>query len=357
MNPKRCCGLLGTAALTFFCTLPADAAALQNLPGQELWQSYLDAVPQGAASFANDPLGYLLALLPLHPLRLLAQMAHDYADVLLFLLLLTLLSFLLGDTRDADLLELVSAAGCGVLLWGDLAGLAKALCEKMTEWKTFLLGFLPVYSGVLAAGGESSAGAAACGLLLSGLCFLAQCAALWTSPLLQSYLAVSMACCISSQKGLSDGCRMIGRLLKQGLSWAGKFFAVLLGLQRVVTLQLDKAALQTGRLLAGSVPVIGDALSSAAEAVLTGMQLLKSSLGLAGLAILGAEFVPLYLTLLLHLLFLHGCRLLCDLAGNRRCQSLFACMAEAVQCMAAVTALFFGLTVVGVAALMVTGGT
>lgn len=356
MNLRRSCAFFETASLTSFCILPADAAALENLPGQELWQPYLEAAPQNAASFASDPLGYLLALLPLHPLRLLAQMAHSYTDILLFLLLLTLLSFLLGDVRDADLLELVSAAGSGVLLWGDLAELARTLCEKMTEWKTFLLGFLPVYSGVLTAGGESSAGAAACGLLLSGLCFLAQCTALWTSPLLQSYLAVSIACCISSQKGLSDGCRMIGRLLKQGLGWAGKLFAVLLGLQRVITLQLDKAALQTGRILAGSVPVIGDALSSAAETVLTGMQLLKSSLGLAGLVVLGAEFVPLYLTLLLHLLFLHGCCLLCDLAGNRRCQSLFACLAEAVQCMAAVTALFWGLTVVGVAALMVTGG-
>ena len=346
MNPERYCGILGAVAAT----------ALQNLPGQEHWQPYLDAAPQNAASFASDPLGSLLALLPLHPIGFLAKIAHNYADILLFLLLLIFLSFLLGDARDADLLELVSSTACGVLLWGDLAALAGSLCEKMTEWKTFLLGFLPVYSGVLTAGGEVSAGSAACGSLLSGLCLLAQCVSLWTSPLLQSYLAVSMACCISSQKGLSDGCRLLGRLLKQGLGWAGRLFAALLGLQRVLTIQLDKTALQAGRFLAGSVPVIGDALSGAAEAVLTGMQLLKSSLGLAGLAILGAEFVPLYLTLLLHLLFLHGCRLLCDLAGNRRCQSLFACLAEAVQCMAAVTALFFGLTVVGVAALMITGG-
>ena len=46
---------------------------------------------------------------------------------------------------------------------------------------------------------------------------------------------------------------------------------------------------------------------------------------------IGAEFLPLYLQLLLHLLFLAGCRLLCGLAENRRCQALFDCMAEAVK--------------------------
>ena len=109
-------------------------------------------------------------------------------------------------------------------------------------------------------------------------------------------------------------------------------------------------------LLTGSVPVIGDALSGAADAVLAGMQLLKSTLGLAGIALLGAEFLPLYLTLLVHLALLYGCFLLCDLAENRRCKALFSCLAEAVRCMAAVTALFFGLMAVGVAALMLSGG-
>ena len=176
------------------------------------------------------------------------------------------------------------------------------------------------------------------------------------SPLLQSYLAVSMACCISTQQGLSETCRVMGALLHRGLVWAGRIFAVLLGLQRAVTIQLDRSALRLGQLLTGGVPVIGQALSDTAEVFLAGMQLLKSSLGFAALAVIGAEFLPLYLQLLLHLLFLAGCRLLCGLAENRRCQALFDCMAEAVKCMAAVTALFFELLTVGVGLLMMTGG-
>ena len=66
----------------------AQAAGLQDLPGQELWQPYLNAAPQDADSFVHDPVGALLSLLPASPLEMIRQMAHCYADVLLFLLLI-----------------------------------------------------------------------------------------------------------------------------------------------------------------------------------------------------------------------------------------------------------------------------
>ena len=59
---------------------------LSGLPGQELWQPYLEAAPQSAEAFAQDPLGALLSLLPVHPVQLLTQIAHSYIAVFLFLL-------------------------------------------------------------------------------------------------------------------------------------------------------------------------------------------------------------------------------------------------------------------------------
>ena len=177
------------AALALGCCLlfrapavqAAQPAQMQALPGQEVWQPYLDAAPQSAQSFARDPLDALLRFLPASPVRMFTGLAQSYADVLLFLLLVIVLSFLAGDSADGALLELAAAAGCGTLLWSDLAALAQQICEKMQNWKDYLLGFLPVYSGVLAAGGEVNAGAAASGLLLTGLCLLAQCTALLQS--------------------------------------------------------------------------------------------------------------------------------------------------------------------------------
>ena len=346
----------GTALLLLRRLPFARAVDLQDLPGQAAWQPYLNDAPHKAEQFAQDPLGSLLGLLTAEPVQLLREMVHQYADVLLFLLLAAVLSFLLQDTADRALLELAAAGGCGALVWNDLNRLSDALCTQMGEWKNYLLGFLPVYSGVLAAGGEVNAGAAASGFLLTALGFLAQEMLLWIKPLLQAYLAISMACGISSQKSLAETCRLTGRLLRLSIGWTGKLFAALMGVQRVVTLQLDRSASRLGQLLTGSVPVVGQALNSAADTILAGTQLLKSALGIAALFNIGAEFVPLYLGFLLHLLLLSGCSWLAGLGGLERCQNLLQCFAESVRCMAALTALFFALFVVGVTLLMLAGG-
>lgn len=239
---------------------------------------------------------------------------------------------------------------------GEPAGRSQKLCEQMESWRSFLLGFLPVYAGVLTMGGEGAAGSAASGALLTALCFLAQLAAAFVQPLLHCYLMLSMACCVSSEPALGIFCKGVGSALRQALGWAGKILVALLGLQRAAAFQLDRFSLRTGQLLAGSVPIIGQTLSNASESILAGIQLLKSGLGLAALSVLGAEFVPLYLGLMIQLALLMGCSLLCSLTGISRCRALFDCFAEAVRCMAAVVALFFGLAAAGVALLFIVGG-
>ena len=266
------------------------------------------------------------------------------------------IALLLGGHADGTLLDLVCAGGCGVLLWEKLVALSETLCTQIESWNRFLLGFLPVYAGVLTLGGESVAGASAGGFLLTLLCTLAQGLTVLVPPLLQCYLALSMACCICAETRLGSFCKAVGRALEKLLGWAGKLLVALLGLERISTLQLDRAALRTGQLLTGTVPIIGETLRDASETVLSSLQLLKSGLGLAALLTIAAEFVPVYLGMLIQLGLLSGCGLLCGMMGSERCQSLLECFAEALRCMMAVTALFAGLAIAGTALLFVVGG-
>jgi len=334
------------------------ALALENpaLPGSEIWTPYLQQSRIDLEDVASSPWKLIKSFLPQSFGTLVRQTARSYTSVLLFLTLTAVLSLLAGECADGSLLDLVAAGGCGVLLWGSLLEEAQRLCEQMESWRNFLLGFLPVYAGVLTMGGEAAAGGAASGALLTALCFLAQLVAVFVQPLLHCYLMFSMACCISSEQGLAVFCKGVGGTLRQALGWAGKILVALLGLQRAAAFQLDRFSLRTGQLLAGSVPIIGQTLSSASESILMGVQILKSGLGLAALSVLGAEFVPLYLSLMVQLALLSGCSLLCSLTGISRCKSLFDCFAEAVRCMAAVVAIFFGLAAAGVALLFVVGG-
>ena len=323
----------------------ALAASSTALPGSSLWEPYLQQSRIDLEKAASSPWETLKSFLPRSFGALVRQTASRYTSVLLFLTLTAVLGLLAGECTDGALLDLVAAGGCGVLLWGSLLEEAQKLCEQVES-----------YAGVLTMGGEGAAGSAASGALLTALCFLAQLAAAFVQPLLHCYLMLSMACCVSSEPALGVFCKGVGSALRQALGWAGKILVALLGLQRAAAFQLDRFSLRIGQLLAGSVPIIGQTLSSASESILAGIQLLKSGLGLAALSVLGAEFVPLYLGLMIQLALLMGCSLLCGLTGISRCRALFDCFAEAVRCMAAVVALFFGLAAAGVALLFIVGG-
>lgn len=120
-----------------------------------------------------------------------------------------------------------------------------------------------MYAGVLVMGGENAAGYTASGLLLTALCVLGQAIGAGLPALLQCYLALSAACCISTGRGLGKACQGMGHLLCRLLGWAGRLFGLLLGVQRVCTVQLDRSALKLGQLVAGSIPVVGQSLSDA----------------------------------------------------------------------------------------------
>lgn len=333
-----------------------DQSAFSGLPGAEQWQPYLTRSSVNLSAWAEDPLRVLKSFFPSSLSEVLHQTLRGSTDALLFLFLVALLSFLAGEHTNGELLDLIAAGGCGVLLWEKLLTLAGQLCSKVEEWRGFLMGFLPVYAGVLTMGGESVAGNAASGFFLTMLCFLAQCLAVFVRPLLQCYLALSMACCISTDPGLSAFCKGVGSLLRQALRLAGKLLALLLGLQRITALQLDKMTLRAGQILTGSVPIVGQTLSDVSGALLAGVQLLKSGLGLAAIGFLAVEFVPLYLGMMLQLALLYGCSLFCSLTGNTRCKALLDCFAEAVRCMAAVAALFCGAFILGTVLLFLVGG-
>lgn len=150
----------------------ALAASSTALPGSSLWEPYLQQSRIDLEKAASSPWETLKSFLPQSFGALVRQTASRYTSVFLFLTLTAVLGLLAGECTDGALLDLVAAGGCGVLLWGSLLEEAQKLCEQVESWRSFLLGFLPVYAGVLTMGGRSSRQcgqrSAADGTLLSG---------------------------------------------------------------------------------------------------------------------------------------------------------------------------------------------
>ena len=125
------------------------------LPGAEFWGPYLEQSPVSPTELVENPLKTLRGFFPAALGDVLREAIGGYAQVLLFLVLSAVIALLLGERADGTLLDLVCAGGCGVLLWEKLVALSDELCVQIESWNRFLLGFLPVYAGVLTLGARA----------------------------------------------------------------------------------------------------------------------------------------------------------------------------------------------------------
>ena len=238
-----------------------------------------------------------------------------------------------GECTDGALLDLVAAGGCGVLLWGSLLEEAQKLCEQVESWRGFLLGFLPSMpvSSRWEEGSDRQCGqwSAADGTLLSGSAGSGLRSA--AAPLLSDAQHEPAASALNQPSAFSARASAVRSVRR----WAGPENS------GGSAGPAEGCGIPAGPLFAPYRPAFGGerSPSSADSQQCIGIHprgdtALKSGLGLAALSVLGAEFVPLYLGLMIQLALLMGCSLLCSLTGISRCRALFDCFAEAVRCMA-----------------------
>ena len=321
----------------------ADQAAQQA-------QQIIEQAPVTLEQFAADPFGTLKELAGSALLGTLRSEAAGYMRLLLFLLLGGGVLLFVSSTQPA--LELICCAGTFVLLAAPVLQLTAEFCSRMAGWRSYLASFISVYAAVLAASGQPTGAALYGSFFLTLVTGLAQCLEQLTEPLLRCFLAVAAAGAVSGSDEAGAVCGFLGRALQKAVLLAASAFTVILGMQHFFSASVDAAALKTGKALGSTVPVIGQTLTAAAESILAAGAVLKAGLGFAVIAVIGAEFLPLYLRTLLHLLCIEGCILLAKTLNLHSCAQLLHCVAQGVETLSALAALFFSMIVVSSALMM-----
>lgn len=329
-----------------------DAQSGQTDPAEQQVQELIEQAPLTLEQFVSDPLGALQAVLGDAVFSALRQEAGEYARLFTFLLLGGVLMLCIPAARDTPLLELICTAGAFLLAASPVLGLVTEFCGRVSGWKNYLLSFIPVFSAVMISGGQPTSAAVYSGFFLSAMTLLAEGIEQFALPLMQCFLALSAAGVLSGSEEAGTVCEFAGRAMQKAVKLAAGAFTAIMGLQRIFGASVDNAALRVGKTLGSTVPVIGQTLTAASEAILSAAAVLKAGLGFAAVAVIGVEFVPLYLRILLHLLFLHLCVLLAALFGLGGCARLFRCMAAALETVGALAVLFFSMVIVATALML-----
>ena len=257
----------------------------------------------------------------------------------------------------AQPLESVCVLGVFTLSLAPALELVTTVSECIQGWQAYLISFVPVFSGVLVSCGQPTQAVVYSGMFLTMANFSAQVICAAALPVLQVYLALNTAGGLCGAGGISDGCELLAKTVKWMLGLVSILFSTVLGLQSVLAHNTDSLAMKTGKfLLSSGIPVVGGVASDAMGSVLSGLQVVKGSLGFAAIAVLAIGFVPILLQSLGYYIAYQLGGAAAKAFGLGRAGGVLQGMGQAVGICVSFLVFFFMLVVLATALMIVSGG-
>lgn len=255
--------------------------------------------------------------------------------------------------RCLDAVAVLGFGGMGLAAMMELAGQVSATA---TESQTYLISFVPVYSAVLTLGGQSAGAAMYGGMFYAMSTFLSMAIEQFLLPVMQIYFCFAVSAALWGNPGIEQAAGLFSRCLGWLLKACGALFSFVLGLQGLLAGNSDSAGLRVGKsLLSGALPVVGDAAAAALESSVAAVRLLKGSLALAAVLVLGAAFLPVLLRCGLYFLAFSAAGVLASATGQRQCGQICRLFADGAGLCASVLTLYFFMVFLSTLLLLITG--
>lgn len=273
-----------------------------------------------------------------------------------FLLMGAAVSLLAPSDQWRETLETVILAGMFLMCSQPILNLMGQVTQEIQNWYTYLVGFVPAFSGVMLSCGQGGSAMLYSGMFLTMANFSAQAVHTVAMPLLQVYLSLSVAAALCGINGIQDACSMIEKSVRWILKFISTLFGTVLGLQTILAHSADNLAFKASRFVVSSaVPVVGTAASDAMGSVLSALKVLKGSLGFAAMAVLAVAFVPLLLRCIAYAGTVALCAVLSKACGFDRGGQALEGMAKSISLCISFLVFFFMLVVLATALMILTG--
>ena len=256
-----------------------DIASAQTLQPAGVLQSVL-SMTGGEMELPLGTLGMLLGLL------LFASVVRGGEDAL---------SPSLSPSMNA-----VTSLTAGVTLVVPVASLMDAAGEAADTARRFTESFGAVFAGILLANGQT-ASAAGYSAFLSGAVSAASLGANdVVLPMLRVFLALSCVSAVSGSVRIDAVIRFFEKYAKWLLGFMAVMISTVLSLSGILSASADSVGARAAKfMIAGSVPVVGGAMSDAYLSLKSGMTLLRNSTGAFGIIATAYIFLPVMIRTLL----------------------------------------------------------
>lgn len=171
------------------------------------------------------------------------------------------------------------------------------LLEQVSE---FLLGFIPIYAGIITVSGKPLSAFAYNGMLLGIVEIVSIVSKNVLIPLCGIYLALCLCGAVSGQVNISGITGGVKTAMTWGLGLSMTIFVALLTIKSFVAGAADSVTMRAGKFLVGSfVPVIGGAISDAFTVLQGSIGVIKATVGSFGIIVVLLCFLPAIVSILL----------------------------------------------------------
>ena len=271
--------------------IPPDAAKLMekekitsfsqliSLPVEEVWALLFGALQEQIQS----------------PLRVLLSLAG--------VILLSALVQGIGNALDGGVHQVFGVIMTAFVISLIIRPVMECILSLQTvfaDFSLFLAVYIPAFAGIMTTAGQPMTGALY-NVMLFGACqgvsSLLQAAFV---PVISCYLSLAIVTEVVPQMGLRDIITGFKKLITWGLGLTMTIFVGLLSLQSAVAGGGDNVAVKTTKFMLSSlIPGVGGSLSELFMATQGCVQLVKSTVGAAGIAIAVLTFLPVLLRITL----------------------------------------------------------
>lgn len=249
--------------------------------------------------------------------------------------------------------SVVSVVMLSAVIIVPISNLVLSVAKMIEQISGFLLTFVPVYCGIVAASGHPVTSATAGSFLMGA----AQVTSTVSTTVLVPLVAIYMAICLVGPLSENLNTKAIGGAINNTVMTVMSFlltiFVGLLGVQTTIAQATDTVSLRTAKFAANAfLPVVGGAVSEALNSIEGCMSIIKSTVGGFSIIAVFVMFLPTIISLLLTKLSISISSAVADTLGVDKISNLLQSIGKVLTLLLSIMLVFLVLTIVCIGLVM-----
>ncbi len=239
------------------------------------------------------------------------------------------------------------------------AAISEALSDTLNVLQAgseFMLVFVPVFAGIIAAMGKATAASAANTVTLGAAQLFSQLVVNFLVPVCGTVMGLSVTGAIHPELNISK----LGELIKKAAVWILSLlmtvFMSILSAQTFVTNSADSVLIRTAKFAVSSgVPIVGGTISDAVNTVHASLSLLHSSIGTYGIVAGIVIILPTLISVVCYRMALSAAEAMSEVFGIKELSALFKSCGSVMEIIMAVIVCFLLLNTISAVIMLAIG--